>query len=78
MEARLREPVESKLGDKQTAFTSKRKTRDTIFILKNEIKKERYEEGLFLIVINLKSAFDTAKKRKMRRILDDMEVPNKL
>lgn len=79
LEKRLRQCLEQSLEEEQAAFRPERQTNDNIFIVRNLIERtiEKGEE-MFLIFIDLKSAFDTVIRREVWTILEEMKIPKGL
>ena len=79
LQARLQQYVNCELPDTQAGFRKGRGTRDQIANIHWIIKKAReYQKSIYFCFIDYAKAFDCVDHNKLRKILQEMGVPDHL
>ena len=79
MRARLQQYVNCELPDVQAGFRKDRRTRDQIANIRRIIEKAReFQKNIYFCLIDCAKAFDCVDHNKLRKILQEMGIPEYL
>ena len=79
LQARLQQYVNHELPDVQAGFRKRRGTRDQIANIHWITKKAReFQKNIYFCFIDYAKAFDCADYNKLRKILQEMKIPDHL
>ena len=79
LQARLQQHVNCELPDVQAGFRKSRETRDQIATICWIIEKAKeFQKNIFFCFIDYTKAFNYVHQNKLRKILQEMEIPDHL